>query len=515
MKHAALVFSGFAVSTLAFVCLVQLSGCGASVARQGAEGSPAPAAELPTTGASTQAAEQHAPGNSAPARPLKDAGSEPADDGVPFPSESLEAFIGQMAPGKHLVVDLPIGVIRIGAGLKDGETVSIGTHVYEFEVAGNGVTNGRLSVSVASPTAPDARKALMDAINRNTDETALRACDLGNDRILVLYKLTAGQAGETAAEMAEMKLAETMADPKNIVTDVPDNFRTLFKTVAEMTEYQSTLEPDVVGTKRKELEGKKNTLSQLGKEVEDTATAIAQDLTVWDRLLTALDQPAMEAKRYTDSNSPARDSTRSLQKRLKEMEQGIKKRPTFESDEKVLAKYCPVPDGGQKKPDKQGNSTAIKSEADKPANAPAAAAPAGQAGDDQQPATKSPANTSATNETKAGREGKEPGEEEFPRVKEFVPQKDGKDGTPADPVSNSVRIQTLHLRLELLKKIKEAKITGKDPPPESSLEGREKELKERVEQGNKQDGKRRKDSLEEFEKLWNQLSKDQPTPEKE
>lgn len=63
--------------------------------------------------------------------------------------------------------------------------------------------------------------------------------------------------------------------------------------------------------------------------LERQAVDIAQDLTTWDRLLTALDQSANDAIRLVDDKSPSRDSTVHLKDRLSEITKRIKDQPRF------------------------------------------------------------------------------------------------------------------------------------------------------------------------------------------
>jgi hypothetical protein len=162
------------------------------------------------------------------------------------------------------------------------------------------------------------------------------------------------------------------------------------KLADEIAEAQAARE---YGAKPAKTDAEVFKLPETEKDLEEKARQIAADLTTWDRLLTALHQPAEDAERYVHPDSAARDSTRHLRDRLKTMAAGINEKPVFASTKPEVDRYT--------KP-KEANP------------APDTAGP--DVGD-------------------------------APRVNEYVQKI---DGTPADSVPNSTRLRTLHLRLELL-----------------------------------------------------------------
>jgi hypothetical protein len=156
------------------------------------------------------------------------------------------------------------------------------------------------------------------------------------------------------------------------------------------------------------------------KRLETQAAAIAQDLTTWDRLLTALEQPVEDAVRFTDGKLADRDSTGPLRTRLDQMKNAIESRPSFWHEPRELERY-----------EKSMNM----------AQATKGATAQDRDRDNLRVAPDAPRAFDADSE---------PGDEDFPRVYGFVMLP---SGGAADSVSNSVRIRTLDLRVALLKKL--------------------------------------------------------------
>lgn len=101
-----------------------------------------------------------------------------------------------------------IGVIRIESNVADTETVTIGSDVYEFDRAENGVTSGRNAVTGHSDDTPaNATDALITAINAN-DTNGIRAIDIDANEILLVSKGSGSSA---------VTLAETMGGANNSV----------------------------------------------------------------------------------------------------------------------------------------------------------------------------------------------------------------------------------------------------------------------------------------------------------
>jgi sorbitol-specific phosphotransferase system component IIA len=101
------------------------------------------------------------------------------------------------------------GYIYITADVADEETVTIGSVVFEFDRAEDGVTAGRIAVTGhADDTAANATNALITAINARTD-LGLTAVDVSANIILLVYDTVGTNA--TA-------LAETMAGANNVVS---------------------------------------------------------------------------------------------------------------------------------------------------------------------------------------------------------------------------------------------------------------------------------------------------------
>ena len=66
-----------------------------------------------------------------------------------------------------------------GGTTTDGETVTIGTTVLEFDRAGDGVTAGRVQVSISDSTAATASLNLTSAINNNATLAAIVTASRG------------------------------------------------------------------------------------------------------------------------------------------------------------------------------------------------------------------------------------------------------------------------------------------------------------------------------------------------
>lgn len=80
---------------------------------------------------------------------------------------------------------LAYGVLRVAANVADGETVTIGADVYEFDT-GDGVTEGNIAVDVSGGVTPaDATDALVAAINASSTE-AVTAQDISDNQVLVV-----------------------------------------------------------------------------------------------------------------------------------------------------------------------------------------------------------------------------------------------------------------------------------------------------------------------------------------
>lgn len=83
---------------------------------------------------------------------------------------------------------MPVGVIRFENAVTDTQTVTIGSQVYEFDQAANGVTAGRIQVTGQSDTtAAEVTDALVDAINSN-DANGLKAVGIDDNEVLLISK---------------------------------------------------------------------------------------------------------------------------------------------------------------------------------------------------------------------------------------------------------------------------------------------------------------------------------------
>lgn len=97
-------------------------------------------------------------------------------------------------------------VLRVAANVADAETVTIGSDVYEFDRAANGVTAGRIAVTGhADDTPANATNALITAINTYGRE-AVTAVDISDNEILLI----ADEPGVNT-----LALAETLAGANN------------------------------------------------------------------------------------------------------------------------------------------------------------------------------------------------------------------------------------------------------------------------------------------------------------
>lgn len=101
------------------------------------------------------------------------------------------------------------GYINVANDVADTQTVTIGSVVFEFDRAANGVTAGRVAVTGhADDTPANATNALITAINARTDLN-LTAVDVSANLILLVYDTVGTNA--TA-------LAEAMAGANNVVS---------------------------------------------------------------------------------------------------------------------------------------------------------------------------------------------------------------------------------------------------------------------------------------------------------
>lgn len=108
---------------------------------------------------------------------------------------------------------IPVGVIRVEANVADAETVTVGSEVYEFDRAANGVTSGRIAVTGhADDTPANATNALITAINAN-DTNGLKAVDISDNEILLVAK---------GVSSGSISLAETMAGANNTIDTAVD-----------------------------------------------------------------------------------------------------------------------------------------------------------------------------------------------------------------------------------------------------------------------------------------------------
>jgi hypothetical protein len=100
-----------------------------------------------------------------------------------------------------------VGVLRVAADVADTQTVTIGSDVYEFDRAANGVTAGRIAVTGhADDTPANATNALITAINTYGTEP-ITAIDISDNEIL----LVADNVGAVTTA-----LAETLAGANNV-----------------------------------------------------------------------------------------------------------------------------------------------------------------------------------------------------------------------------------------------------------------------------------------------------------
>lgn len=100
----------------------------------------------------------------------------------------LKSLAGALAPGVSNV-----NVLNLSGNVADGETVTIGGKVYEFDPSANGVVAGHIAVSSADATRATATPALVAAINAN--DTRITAVSLVSDAVVLIYeKEPAGNA---------------------------------------------------------------------------------------------------------------------------------------------------------------------------------------------------------------------------------------------------------------------------------------------------------------------------------
>src|SRR5512136_281077 len=99
-----------------------------------------------------------------------------------------------------------VNVLRIAANVADGETVTIGNDVFEFD-SNSTYTAGRIQVAIAGLTPTLATPALVAAINNNSTHRLL-AIQISVNEVLVVTRDDAGCVGALAC-------SETMAGANN------------------------------------------------------------------------------------------------------------------------------------------------------------------------------------------------------------------------------------------------------------------------------------------------------------
>lgn len=130
---------------------------------------------------------------------------------VPFGASEGDIHVDNVkVDGLSRFPGLPaFGFIYVPADVADTETVTIGSVVFEFDRAANGVTAGRVAVTGhADDTPANATDALITAINARTD-LGLTAVDVNTSTILLVRDTVGSNA--TA-------LAEAMAGSGNVVS---------------------------------------------------------------------------------------------------------------------------------------------------------------------------------------------------------------------------------------------------------------------------------------------------------
>lgn len=100
---------------------------------------------------------------------------------------------------------LAVNVLHVAANVADGETVTIGSEVYEFDVSGNGVSTGNIAVTPADATPANATDALIVAITSNTSYP-IKALDVDDNTVAIVSK--------TAIPL-QLACAETLAGAGN------------------------------------------------------------------------------------------------------------------------------------------------------------------------------------------------------------------------------------------------------------------------------------------------------------
>lgn len=112
-------------------------------------------------------------------------------------------FVGPVFnPGRRA-----LAVLRVAANVADAQTVTIGTDVYEFDRAANGVVAGRIAVTGhADDTPANATNALIAKINSLTGRI-YQAIDIGDNEILIATK---------TPRVSTLALAETLAGVDNV-----------------------------------------------------------------------------------------------------------------------------------------------------------------------------------------------------------------------------------------------------------------------------------------------------------
>jgi hypothetical protein len=125
-----------------------------------------------------------------------------------FTWASRRTALQSLLDGMHAGVKAQ-ALVHIAADVADGETITLGSHVYEFKASGS-ASAGRIKVDVSAGLTPaTATDALIVAINAN--ETDWTAIDLGANDVLI---------AATAVGVTAVALAETMAGSNNVVSAV-------------------------------------------------------------------------------------------------------------------------------------------------------------------------------------------------------------------------------------------------------------------------------------------------------
>jgi len=125
-----------------------------------------------------------------------------------FTWQSRRTALQSLLDGLHSGIKAQ-ALVHIAANVADGETITLGSHVYEFKASGS-ASAGRIKVDVSSALTPAvATDALIVAINAN--ETNWVAVELGDNDVVIVA---------TAVGVVAAALAETMAGSNNVVSAV-------------------------------------------------------------------------------------------------------------------------------------------------------------------------------------------------------------------------------------------------------------------------------------------------------